>query len=111
MLEPDVLLLDEPAANLDADGAGLVRGLIAQARSAGRTIVLVDHDLPEPDALIGRITVAHDLHRPVAVHCVTRAELVLALAALDAAGTLPGDRIEHACVTPPDAVLVPCRLT
>ena len=31
-LGPDILLLDEPTANLDADGARLVRGLIAQAR-------------------------------------------------------------------------------
>jgi len=44
-LGPEVLLLDEPTANLDADGAGLVRRLISQARERGQTIVLVDHDL------------------------------------------------------------------
>jgi predicted amidohydrolase YtcJ len=40
----------------------------------------------------------------VAVHCVTRAELVLATAAFAAAGGLPGDRIEHASVAPPEVV-------
>jgi len=54
-LEPDGLLLDEPAANLDADGARLVRGLIARAREAGRTIVLVDHDLDAARPLVDRV--------------------------------------------------------
>jgi energy-coupling factor transport system ATP-binding protein len=54
-LEPDVLLLDEPAANLDADGARLVRGLIASARDAGRTIVLVDHDTDAARPLVDRV--------------------------------------------------------
>jgi predicted amidohydrolase YtcJ len=40
----------------------------------------------------------------VAFHCVTRAELVLALAALESAGVERGDRIEHASVAPPELV-------
>lgn len=67
-------------------------------------VVLDDADLPPLDALIGDIARAHAADRTVAVHCVTRAELVLALAALDDAGTRPGDRIEHAGVAPPDVV-------
>ena len=47
---------------------------------------------------------AHAIDRPVAVHCVTRAELVLAATAFAAAGSHPGDRIEHASVAPPDVV-------
>ena len=54
-LDADVLLLDEPTANLDAGGARLVRGLIAQARAAGRTIVLVDHDLDAARPLVDRV--------------------------------------------------------
>lgn len=54
-LEPDILLLDEPTANLDADGARLVRELIAQARAAERTIVLVDHDLEAARPLVDRV--------------------------------------------------------
>ena len=41
---------------------------------------------------------------PVALHCVTAAQLVVALAALRAAGTRPGDRIEHAAVVPDDTL-------
>ncbi len=54
-LAPDILLLDEPAANLDADGARRVRGLIAQTRARGQTIVLVDHDRPAARHLVDRV--------------------------------------------------------
>jgi energy-coupling factor transport system ATP-binding protein len=54
-LRPDILLLDEPTANLDEDGARLVRGLIARARADGRTIVLVDHDVVASRALVDRV--------------------------------------------------------
>jgi energy-coupling factor transport system ATP-binding protein len=54
-LGADILLLDEPTANLDADGARLVRGLIARARQQGRTIVLVDHDIAQARPLVDRV--------------------------------------------------------
>ena len=54
-LGPDILLLDEPTANIDAEGARLVRGLIAQAKAQGRTIVLVDHDVEAASPLVDRI--------------------------------------------------------
>ncbi|HEY8808049.1 MAG TPA: ABC transporter ATP-binding protein [Candidatus Limnocylindria bacterium] len=54
-LRPDILLLDEPTANLDDDGVRLVRGLIAEARERGQTIVLVDHDLEAARALVDRV--------------------------------------------------------
>ncbi|MCL4683153.1 amidohydrolase family protein [Myxococcota bacterium] len=59
---------------------------------------------PDFDELVRRMDDAHRGGRPVALHCVTRAELVLAAGALEAAGALPGDRIEHASVTPPDVL-------
>lgn len=62
-------------------------------------IMLDDADLPDLDALVARIGNAHERDRPVAFHCVTRTELVFALSALHDAGTVPGDRIEHASVT------------
>ena len=62
-------------------------------------IMLDDTALPDVDRLQERIARVHDRKRPVAFHCVTRTELVFALAALSDAGTLPGDRIEHAAVT------------
>lgn len=63
-------------------------------------LLLHDHDLPTFDALLDRITAAHACDRPVAVHCVTRESLILTLAALESAGSLCGDRIEHGAVVP-----------
>ena len=66
--------------------------------SGSLKIMLDDAALPDIDGLRERIAQAHRRGRPVAFHCVTRTELVFALAALRDAGTLPGDRIEHASV-------------
>lgn len=63
---------------------------------------LADHALPSLDELAGWIATAHAAGRPVAVHCVTRESLVLTLVALDDAGSVPGDRIEHGAVVPPE---------
>lgn len=65
-------------------------------------IHLHDHDLPAFDDLAAEVAHAHDAGRPVAVHCVTRESLILTLAALQDRGPLPGDRIEHASVVPPE---------
>ena len=75
-------------------------------------IVITDHLLPSFDDLVAWFThVAHGSGRPVAVHCVTRAALLLALAVWEEAGSLTGDRIEHASVTPPDAIAAMARLS
>lgn len=67
-------------------------------------LLLDDHRLPEWDVLLGQVTRARQRGRAVAIHCVTRTELVFALAVLDAAGRGRGDRIEHASVAPDDAM-------
>jgi predicted amidohydrolase YtcJ len=65
-----------------------------------------ESDLPPVDAIAGRIGAARALGRNVAAHCVTLGELVVYLAALDAAGgARAGDRIEHGSVIP--ASLIP----
>ena len=61
-------------------------------------LVVEDHRLPPLDQLVDGVRTAHAAGRPVAVHCVTRVALALALATLDEAGVRPGDRIEHAAV-------------
>ncbi|MEU6372603.1 amidohydrolase family protein [Streptomyces sp. NPDC046909] len=66
-------------------------------------LVVADHELPEFGALVLRIRRAHAVGRPVAVHCVTRVALALTLAALDEAGGMRGDRVEHCAVA--DAAL------
>jgi predicted amidohydrolase YtcJ len=63
-----------------------------------------EDDLPPLETLIAQIAAAHSQDRPIAAHCVTRAELFLTLAAIDAAGPHPGDRIEHAAIAPPEAI-------
>jgi predicted amidohydrolase YtcJ len=67
-------------------------------------VYLRESALPAIDELCATVVRSHAAGRPVAVHCVTEAELVFAVAALSAAGNRPGDRIEHASVAPPDAV-------
>lgn len=67
-------------------------------------IMLDDSALPDFDALTQGIVAAHTADRCIAIHCVTRAELVFSLAAFASAGSRPGDRIEHAAVAPPDLV-------
>jgi heme exporter protein A len=63
--EPELLLLDEPDSNLDAEGRELARELIGPAE--GRTRILVTHDperaLPDADQVLrlgagGRVAVA-----------------------------------------------------
>jgi predicted amidohydrolase YtcJ len=75
---------------------------IGGARLGPFKIVLEDHELPSWDAVVALIRAARP--RPVALHSVTRASLVLALAVLAELGIVAGDRIEHAAVAPPDTV-------
>ena len=71
----------------------------------GPTKVLLDDDrLPHLDDLVELVAASHRHGVPVAVHCVTLVQLVFALAALEAAGTVPGDRIEHGSVVPAELV-------
>jgi predicted amidohydrolase YtcJ len=73
--------------------------------SLGPVKILLDDDsLPPLYELTGRAGQAHANGRPVAVHCVTRVQLVLTLAALDAARRLSGDRIEHGAVIPAEII-------
>ncbi|MGE0802297.1 MAG: amidohydrolase family protein [Lautropia sp.] len=58
-------------------------------------IMLHESALMPYDALLRTIRLARQWQRCVAFHCVTTAELALALAALDEVGGAPGDRIEH----------------
>lgn len=87
---------------------GDIEALTAELRqrlhvlSPGKRILHDDNlDL---DGLAEWIAERHRCGGPVAIHCVTAAQLVLTIAALRAAGTHPGDRIEHAAVVPSDCI-------
>jgi len=54
------------------------------------------------DAVVEVVRACRAANRAVAFHAVTAAEAVVAVAALRAVGVLPGDRVEHGSVLPPD---------
>lgn len=80
---------------------GLRRPGSDRARLGAMKIILDDVSLPLPDELAKTIQWSHRSMVPVAVHCVSAEQLVIATAALEIAGPLAGDRIEHASVVPP----------
>lgn len=65
---------------------------------------LHEADLPPIDEALALVGKAHELGRPVAIHCVSEVEIVFALALLEQAGALRGDRIEHASIAGPDHI-------
>ena len=67
-------------------------------------ILLDDTLLPTLDDLEGMVADAHRAGRAVAVHCVTRLQAVLAIAAVRQVGSVDGDRIEHGAVLPPGSI-------
>jgi len=52
-LEPEVLLLDEPLANIDRETTGSLETVIASLPARGTTVVLITHDPDQPDRLNG----------------------------------------------------------
>ena len=69
-------------------------------RAAAHKVHLLESRLPGFEACCAAVRRSHAVDRGVAFHCVTRTELVFALGVLREAGSRPGDRIEHASITP-----------
>lgn len=99
-------------ATPDLDVEGLVSLMMAhrggEFRPGVRVLVpgkmILHDDRLDLGALTQWIGDRHRTGQPVAVHCVTAAQLVVTIAALRAAGSHPFDRIEHAAVVPDDNV-------
>jgi predicted amidohydrolase YtcJ len=86
----DVMVMGSPA---------LDPGRIPLALRPGPAkLLLPDHELPTPHQIAAWIWAARRFGRPVAVHCVTGAALVVTLSALAETGGVKGDRIEHGAV-------------
>lgn len=56
-MEPEVIVFDEPTANLDPDGATEVRQLIREVHRQGKTVVLIEHDVSEFVDVADRVAV------------------------------------------------------
>lgn len=70
--------------------------------SLGPAKIILDDARLDLDALVEALSDNHSRDHGVALHCVTDAQLTVAIAAWQAAGTHPEDRIEHAAVVPDD---------
>ena len=56
--EPDLLLLDEPVAGMNADeSAEMARSIVQSREALGVSIVVVEHDMPFVMGLADRVTV------------------------------------------------------
>lgn len=61
VIEPDVLLLDEPTANLDPQNVALIESIVGSTnRDAGTTVVLVTHNLFQARRLADRVLLLLD---------------------------------------------------
>jgi putative ABC transport system ATP-binding protein len=82
VLDPPLVLADEPTGNLDSENGAAVLGLLAKIHAEGRTIVMVTHDP----------TIARRADRTIFVKDgrIVDAETMAALTAATAALPLPG---------------------
>jgi predicted amidohydrolase YtcJ len=91
-----VVATGAPPIAVDAGPAGVEWG--------PAKIVVADHHLPTLDELVDQMRLARRNRRCVAVHCVTREALVLALAAWEEVAVRDGDRVEHGSIIPDELV-------
>lgn len=56
-MEPEILVLDEPAAGLDPEGRRNMYALIKELHSDGRTVIMVSHSMDDVGRLCDRIIV------------------------------------------------------
>ncbi|MHB1444303.1 MAG: amidohydrolase family protein [Acidimicrobiales bacterium] len=112
---PQRLMVMTPTGGSTLPQPGGAGGAVPGSEGAGLTwgpakFLLDDDSLPGLEELARRFMRVHQQGRPLAVHCVTRAQLFLTLAALSEAGPAIGDRIEHGSVIPEEAVATIARL-
>jgi energy-coupling factor transporter ATP-binding protein EcfA2 len=60
VLEPELLLLDEPFTHLDAAAVPLVEALVAELVAGGTTLLLATHDAAQARRLVSRVVEAGD---------------------------------------------------
>ena len=57
--QPDLVILDEPFSGLDPVNSRLLRRLIDEQHSAGRTIIFSTHQMSQAEALCDRVVMIH----------------------------------------------------
>ena len=57
--DPSVMLLDEPAAGLDAGSVIAIHRLINESRSSGKAVILASHSVHEIKKLCDRVLILH----------------------------------------------------
>jgi tungstate transport system ATP-binding protein len=60
VINPEVLLLDEPTANLDLRSAYAVDELIKRLANCGRTVIMASHNMTECRKLANKVAVLVD---------------------------------------------------
>ncbi len=91
---PDLLIIDEPFANLDPVNAQLVRDIILEMRDQGKAVIMTSHQLALVETLCDRIAMIHlgqvVLQGPVVEVRRQFAQNVLHLSGSGELGHLPG---------------------
>ncbi len=59
ILDPEIIILDEPTASLDALSKVFVSGVIAQFKSVGKAVLLITHDLEMAAGLADTVSVLY----------------------------------------------------
>ena len=59
MMEADLIIFDEPFANLDFAGVVQVTAMIEQLQSSGKTVMVLTHELEKVLALANRLIILH----------------------------------------------------
>jgi ABC-2 type transport system ATP-binding protein len=92
--QPDLLIIDEPFANLDPVNAQLVRDIILEMRNQGKAVIMTSHQLALVETLCDRIAMIHRglvvLQGPVVEVRRQFARNVLHLSGSGEVGQLPG---------------------
>jgi ABC-type multidrug transport system ATPase subunit len=58
--DPELLLLDEPTAGLDAEGSAFLWGELERRTTAGRTVAVVTHDLAAVERHADRVVILEE---------------------------------------------------
>lgn len=91
---PDLLIIDEPFANLDPINTQLIREIILELRAQGKAIIMTSHQLALVEALCDRIAMIHNgrvvLQGTVAEVRRQFASNILLLSGSGEVGSLPG---------------------